>query len=265
MNSLHSSFESKVLAAFSIATLVVAMLALGAWKVAGDAFAAALRRIKALTAGNAGQRAPTPVPVAMVLATGQIQGLAKHTLLIGRDGAEWPIADSAAPIRDDAGRVTGVVLVFREVTEQRRAEQAIRQHNELLAQRVRERTAQLHASEARLQAVLEQLVEGVVITDLSGQALYANRAAIDMLGIGDRDNYPRRMSDYADLLEHSALDGTKLPIDQRPMARILRGETLRDRFYVWLPCRAWAPDGGRGSEPVGAQPPAAGSAAIAAA
>ena len=52
-----------------------------------------------------------------------IVGLANHTVLIAKDGTERPIDDSAAPIRDAAGKMVGVVLIFRDVTEQRRAEQ----------------------------------------------------------------------------------------------------------------------------------------------
>ncbi|MEK7795799.1 MAG: PAS domain S-box protein, partial [Candidatus Hydrogenedentota bacterium] len=66
-------------------------------------------------------RRPAVVPVERVLATGDIQGLANHTVLIGRDGVERPIADSAAPIRDAEGQVRGVVLVFRDVTAERAA------------------------------------------------------------------------------------------------------------------------------------------------
>ena len=63
-------------------------------------------------------------PVTRVLREGRVAGLANHTVLIARDGTERPIADSAAPIRHQNGDVAGVVLVFREVTEQRRAEEA---------------------------------------------------------------------------------------------------------------------------------------------
>ena len=58
-----------------------------------------------------------------VLRGGVIVGLANHTVLIAKDGTERPIDDSAAPIRDAEGNVIGSVLVFRDVTEQRRAEQ----------------------------------------------------------------------------------------------------------------------------------------------
>ncbi len=70
-------------------------------------------------------------PVAKVLRLGQIIGLANHTALIGRDGTEYPIEDSAAPIRNQDGTTTGVVLVFHDVTEKRKAEQALRQSDRL--------------------------------------------------------------------------------------------------------------------------------------
>lgn len=69
-----------------------------------------------------GTREPAVIPVEDVLRTGEIHGLANHTVLIARDGAERAIADSAAPIRDREGEIIGVVLVFRDVTEERAAE-----------------------------------------------------------------------------------------------------------------------------------------------
>ena len=71
---------------------------------------------------NEATRQPVEHPVEKVLATGHIIGLANHTVLIARDGNEMPIDDSAAPILDDEGRVAGVILVFRDVTEKRLAE-----------------------------------------------------------------------------------------------------------------------------------------------
>lgn len=59
-------------------------------------------------------------PVAKVLASKTIIELANHTLLIDKDGVERVIEDSAAPIIDEQGQVTGVVLVFRDFTEKRK-------------------------------------------------------------------------------------------------------------------------------------------------
>ncbi|MEX1039692.1 MAG: PAS domain S-box protein [Pirellulaceae bacterium] len=57
-------------------------------------------------------------PVEKVFATGVIVGLANHTILIARDGTERPIDDSAAPIKDADGSMRGVVLIFRDISEQ---------------------------------------------------------------------------------------------------------------------------------------------------
>jgi len=62
-------------------------------------------------------------PVAKVIREGTVVGLANHTLLIARDGVERPIDDSGAPIRHPQGHLLGVVLVFRDITERRRAEE----------------------------------------------------------------------------------------------------------------------------------------------
>jgi len=59
-------------------------------------------------------------PVAKVLATEGIIELANHTLLISKDGVERPIEDSAAPIIDESGNLSGVVLVFRDFTEKKK-------------------------------------------------------------------------------------------------------------------------------------------------
>jgi PAS domain S-box-containing protein len=57
-------------------------------------------------------------PASEALKKGQIVGLANHTLLISRDGSQYQIADSAAPIKGSDGKIKGVVLVFRDVTEE---------------------------------------------------------------------------------------------------------------------------------------------------
>ena len=74
---------------------------------------------------NQETRQPAIIPVTETLARGTIQGLANHTVLIARGGAECPIADSCAPIRDRDGRVVGVVLVFRDVTKEYAARQTM--------------------------------------------------------------------------------------------------------------------------------------------
>ena len=56
----------------------------------------------------------------------RIVGMANHTVLIANDGREIPIDDSGAPIRDEQGAIQGTVLVFRDVTARRRADETSR-------------------------------------------------------------------------------------------------------------------------------------------
>jgi PAS domain S-box-containing protein len=79
-------------------------------------------------------RQPVENPAGRVLRQGAIAGLANHTVLVARDGRETPIDDSAAPIRTADGRLTGVVMVFRDITARRAVD--------------RERTALLDAERA---------------------------------------------------------------------------------------------------------------------
>jgi diguanylate cyclase (GGDEF)-like protein/PAS domain S-box-containing protein len=66
---------------------------------------------------NASTRAPVVDPVQTVMAEGKVVGLSNHTTLLARDGTEYQIADSAAPIRNAQGHIVGVVLVFSDVSE----------------------------------------------------------------------------------------------------------------------------------------------------
>ncbi|HTB16746.1 MAG TPA: CHASE3 domain-containing protein [Bryobacteraceae bacterium] len=78
---------------------------------------------------NEETRRPVESPVDKALREGVIVGLANHTVLISRDGGELPIDDSAAPIRNAQGKVIGVVLVFRDVTERQKSEQQLHRLN----------------------------------------------------------------------------------------------------------------------------------------
>ena len=70
-------------------------------------------------------RKPVEDPVAKVLNTGVIVGLANHTLLIRKDSTEVPIDDSGAPIRDADGTMRGVVLIFRDFSEHKEHERKL--------------------------------------------------------------------------------------------------------------------------------------------
>jgi PAS domain S-box-containing protein len=61
-------------------------------------------------------------PVAKVVEKGMVVGLANHTVLIRKDGTELPIDDSGAPIKDRGGKIVGAVLIFRDISERKKAE-----------------------------------------------------------------------------------------------------------------------------------------------
>ena len=103
-------------------------------------------------------------PAANVLREGLVVGLANHTVLISKDGTETPIDDSGAPIRDDKGDIIGVVLVFRDVSERRKAEEAMRQ------------------SEQRYRTLFEDSRDAIYMTTREGEFFDVNQSAIDLFG-----------------------------------------------------------------------------------
>ncbi len=114
---------------------------------------------------------PALNPLTRVLQEGRIVGLANHTILTARDGASRPIDDSAAPIRDADGTVRGVVLVFRDVTERRRAEQEIDRLNRDLRRRITE-----------FQTLLDVIPVGVAVAeDPECRRMWSNRAFTRLL------------------------------------------------------------------------------------
>jgi PAS domain S-box-containing protein len=82
---------------------------------------------------NGQSRQPVDNPVATVLESGRIMGMANHTVLQRADGKLIPIEDSAAPIFDDQKKLRGVVMVFRDVTAEKHAMDVIRKAEQLAA------------------------------------------------------------------------------------------------------------------------------------
>ena len=100
-------------------------------------------------------RKPVESPATRALREGIVVGLANHTVLIKKDGSECPIDDSAAPIRNEQGHVSGCVLIFRDVSAQRLIERD--KANQLL-------TARLLASivETSNDAIISKSLDGVI-------------------------------------------------------------------------------------------------------
>ncbi len=114
---------------------------------------------------NKETRREATIPVIETLAHGTIQGLANHTVLIARDGSECDIADSCAPIRDRDDQVIGAVLVFRDVTGEYAAQQALRD------------------SAALIQTILNTAADGIITIHAEAEIIEkVNPAAERMFG-----------------------------------------------------------------------------------
>ncbi len=103
-------------------------------------------------------------PVELVLKSGRIVGLANDTLLVTRSGEELTIADSAAPVRNADGEIIGVVLVFRDVTEAKRREAALKE------------------SVKKHRNIIENIEEGYYELDPNGDLVFFNDSLCRILG-----------------------------------------------------------------------------------
>ena len=104
-------------------------------------------------------------PVEKALRDGAIVGLANHTILIARNSVEHYIDDSASPIRSRAGTITGCVLVFRDIGEQKHIERAISE------------------SEARFRRLADNIAPLAWITDATGSVVWTSKRVSDYTGL----------------------------------------------------------------------------------
>lgn len=92
--------------------------------------------------------------------------------------------------------------------------------------RRREAEQQLSRSRDQLSAVLENLIEGVVIATMDGEVLHWNAAGLKIWGLTHLAEVQRHMAAFAGVFQLSTLDGTLLPLEQWPLSRVLRGESV---------------------------------------
>ena len=186
---------------------------------------------KVFTIINEQSRATVEDPVEKVLRLGVVVGLANHTTLIAKDGTEIPIDDSAAPIRQADGPLFGVVLVFRDVREQRKAqavllarEEALRQAHAQLANHATELESLVQQRTARLNEMIGDLeaFSYSIVHDLRGP-LRAMQGFAQLLADeygpigGTARNYVGRIQTAAERMDRLIQDGLSY-------SRIMRGD-----------------------------------------
>jgi PAS domain S-box-containing protein len=168
---------------------------------------------------GAGGREPEEDPVAQVLRQRTLAGQPGHSVLISRDGSEFPIEDSGAPIRDDKGDIQGVVIVFKDASAARAAQLA------------------LQASEERQRLALEGAELGALDHDLRGNTAIWNQRLYTILGqrtgtqldagVINRQIYAEDREYVRDALQHAKLNH----IPFRCEHRIVRAN---DRAVRWI-------------------------------
>ncbi len=146
-------------------------------------------------------RKPCENPVEKVLSTGNVIGLANHTILVAKDGTEIPIKDSGAPIRMSDGRTVGVVLVFQDDRQNRAAQETTE----------RERL--------RLRKILDNLPGGVYIGSPDYDIQYVNPALKKHFG----SPYEKKCYEY--------FHDFDVPCKWCPNNKIQRGESIQTEWY----------------------------------
>ena len=227
IDALRASEENLAITLHSIGDAVIATDADGrvtrmnptAERLTGWALAEAHGRLlpEVFRIVNAETRESVDNPVQLVMVQGEVVGLADHTLLLARDGQEYQIADSAAPIRNGRGEIVGVVLVFSDVTEKYRIEAA------------------LHEAQAILRAAMDQTPAGIAIANApDGTLRYLNDAGLLIHG-KDRQSIVYGFGIDRFLSERSLfdLDGRPLKSSEIPLARAIQlGETGAMEFRI---------------------------------
>jgi len=159
-------------------------------------------------------------PFAAVVRDGATVGLANHTLLVKKDGAEIPIEDSGAPIRDAKGKIVGVIIVFHDVTERRRGE--LERESLLLSEQVARREAELAG---RLKDEFLATVSHELRTPLSAILGWATMLKNKQLGETDA---PRAL----EVIERNAKAQGEIINDLLDVSQITTGKLSIDRERV---------------------------------
>jgi len=134
---------------------------------------------------NASTREPIENPIEKVISKGEIVYLSNHTTLIAKDGTEYQIADSAAPISNHDKEIIGMVLVFNDITEQ---------------YKLREIAAK---SKRDMQAIMDYSPSIIDTKDLQGRYIFINQEwkklfdknKEDVIGKTDYEIFPRELAD----------------------------------------------------------------------
>ena len=159
-------------------------------------------------------------PVARVIEKGMIDGLTNHTILVRKNGTEVAIDHSEAPIRDKDGKTTGVVLVFRDITERKKLE---KEAHRLLGAVQQERD--------KISSLLNSINDEVWFADTEKRYTLANPSAIKEFKL-DSSAQSINVENLVANLEVYRPDGSPRPVEEAPPLRALKGEIVKNQEEI---------------------------------
>lgn len=134
-------------------------------------------------------REPMQNPVEKVLAENIIIGRSNHTVLISRDGRQITIDHSSSPLRDENGRLTGVVLIIQDITERKISENALRE------------------SETKFRNLFDYATDAIFVQSLNGRIISVNYQASKLLGYTKEELGKMK---FSELINENIIDNTFL-------------------------------------------------------
>lgn len=162
---------------------------------------------------NEDTRAEVGNPALRALKEGMIVGLANHTVLLSKRGEERPIDDSAAPIRDRQGKTFGAVLVFRDITERKRTEAALRKW-EFIVNHAGWAVAVAHPETHVLEMVNPAFaaMHGYSVDEIVGRPLADTFAPESRAELLEHARIAHEKGDHVYEAMHIRKDGTTVPV-----------------------------------------------------
>ncbi len=133
-----------------------------------------------------------------------------ETMFRRKDGTNVDISITVLPIHDSHEDVIGASCVIRDITERRLLDAAVREQGQL-------------ETELRLETVFEHMNHGLVLSDLDGQILHWNPAALEMHGFKSGWNWRRHLQEFVELFELRTPEGEIVPFEDWPLNRVKRG------------------------------------------
>jgi len=165
---------------------------------------------------------PGEDPMSRTLRRGEVV-VGEELIVRQPSGREVALLMHTAPIRDEAGRVTGGVGAFQDITPLKEAQR-----------RVEELAGDTERQRSELEAVIEGVNEGITVVDAAGRLVRVNSRGREIWAL------PREIGEGTSVLElvkqrdFRDLDGRPIPFEQLPITRVLRGETFSGEEVVFL-------------------------------